>query len=174
MTHCPVLADGMLFVPHLSNMSNQQKHKNMNMLKFSPGRRMFPSSFFGALPAYYEDVFSGKDFASFVPSVNISENDKAWSLEVSAPGFSKEDFKINLDKEVLTVSAEHKAEANKDEKNYTRREFAYGSFSRTFRIKENTVDMEKIGATYENGILNVVLPKKEVAPEKAVKEIRIS
>jgi HSP20 family protein len=155
-------------------MLNQQKHKNMNTLKFSPARRMYPSPFFGSLPSLFEDVFSGKDYASFVPAVNISENDKEWKLEVSAPGFSKEDFKINLEKEVLSVSAEHKEEVNKNEKNYTRREFSYGSFSRSFRIKENTVDVEKIGAAYENGILNITLPKMEVAPEKAVKEIKIS
>lgn len=135
---------------------------------------MFPSSFFGALPASYDDAFSGKDFASFVPSVNIVENDKEWKLEVSAPGFSKEDFKINLEKEVLTISAEHKAEVSKEEKNYTRREFSFGSFSRSFRIKENTVDVEKIAAVYENGILNISLPKKEIAPEKTAKEIKVA
>ncbi len=146
----------------------------MNTLKFSPARRMFPSSLFGTLPSYFEDTFDGKDFASFVPSVNISENDKEWNLEVSAPGFSKEDFKINLEKEVLSISAEHKTEANKDEKNYTRREFSYGSFSRSFRIKENAVDVERIAAAYENGILKIALPKKEVAPEKVAKEIKIA
>ena len=152
------------------------------MLKFSPtpfdglraSRRMFPSSFFGTLPSYFEDAFTGKDFASFVPSVNISENDKEWKLEVSAAGYSKEDFRINLEKELLTVSAEHKTEANKEEKNYTRREFSLGSFSRSFRIKENTVDVEKIAASYENGILHISLPKLEVGQEKVTKEIKIS
>lgn len=146
----------------------------MNTLKFSPARRMYPSSFFGTLPTFFEDAFNGKDFAQHVPSVNVSENDKSWNIEVSAPGFSKEDFKINLEKEVLTISAEHKADATKEEKNYTRREFSFGSFTRSFRIKENTVDVEKIGAAYENGILNIMLPKMEVAPEKAAKEIKIA
>lgn len=136
---------------------------------------MFPSSFFGTFPSYFEDVLNGKDFAGHVPSVNVAENDKEWSIEVSAPGFSKEDFKINLEKEVLTISAEHKAEENKkDGKNYTRREFSYGSFSRSFRIKENTVDVEKIAASYENGILNLSLPKMVAEPEKKAKEIRIA
>lgn len=146
----------------------------MNTLRFSPRRAMFPASFFGSLPAYFEDQFHGKDFASFVPSVNISENDKDWHLEVSAAGFSKEDFAIKLEKDLLTISAEHKTEVGKEEKNYTRREFSYGSFTRSFRIKENTVDAEKIAATYENGILSITLPKLSVAPEKAVKEIRIA
>lgn len=146
----------------------------MNTLKFSPARRMFPSAFLDTIPSFFEDAFNGKDFASFVPSVNISESDKEWNLEVSAPGFSKEDFKINLEKEVLSISAEHKAEVNENERNYTRREFSYGSFSRSFRIKENTVDIEKIAASYENGILKVALPKLQVAPEKASKEIRVA
>lgn len=146
----------------------------MNPLKFSPARRMYPSNFFGSFPNFFEDVLSGKDFAQHVPSVNVAENDKEWQIELSAPGFSKEDFKINLEKEVLTISAEHKTEAQKEEKNYTRREFSYGSFSRSFRIKENTVDTEKIGAAYENGILNISLPKKVVEPEKTAKEIKIA
>lgn len=146
----------------------------MNTLKFSPARRMFPASFFGTLPTYFEDVMNGKDFAGYVPSVNVSENDKEWHIEVSAAGFKKEDFKINLEKDLLTISAEHKAELNKEEKNYTRREFSYGSFSRSFRIKENTVDVEKIGAGYENGILNITLPKLVTVPEKTAKEIKIA
>lgn len=158
----------------VQTMSNLIKHKKMNTLKFSPARRMHPSNFFGSFPSFFEDAFSGKDYASFVPSVNIAENEKEWKLEVSAPGFSKEDFKINLEKEVLTISAEHKAEVNKDEKNYTRREFSYGSFTRSFRIKDNTVDVEKIAAAYENGILHISLPKMDVAPEKTVKEIRVA
>lgn len=146
----------------------------MNALKFSPARRMYPSNFFGSFPSFFEDVVGGKDFAQHVPSVNVSENDKGWHIELSAPGFSKDDFKINLEKEVLTISGEHKVEATKEEKNYTRREFSYGSFTRSFRIKEDTVDTEKIGASYENGILNVTLPKKEVAPDKVVKEIKVA
>lgn len=164
----------MWFVDYEPNMSNHKKQNNMNTIKFSPARRMFPSALLETIPSFFEDAFNGKDFASFVPSVNISENEKEWNLEVSAPGFSKEDFKINLEKEVLTISAEHKTETTKDEKNYTRREFSYGSFSRSFRIKENAVDVEKIAAAYENGILSLSLPKKEVAPEKTATEIRIS
>lgn len=146
----------------------------MNTLRFSPARRMHPGSIFGSWPMYFEDMMKGKDFAGFVPSVNISENDKEWHIEVSAPGFSKEDFKINLEKDVLTISAEHKTETGKEEKNYTRREFSFGSFSRAFRVKENTIDTEKISATYENGILNIALPKFIAEPQKTAKEIRVA
>ncbi|HTF05160.1 MAG TPA: Hsp20/alpha crystallin family protein [Bacteroidia bacterium] len=148
----------------------------MNTLKFSPGRRMFPHPFFGTFGtnANCEDAFAGKDYANFVPSVNISETEKEWHIEVSAPGFKKEDFKINLEKSTLTISAEQKAEETKTEKNYSRREFSYGSFSRSFRIKENTVEVENIGAAYDNGILNITLPKVAAAPAKEVKEIKVA
>jgi HSP20 family protein len=164
----------MCFEHCLETMSNSKNKITMNALRFSPARRVFSSPFFGTLPTAYDDMFGGKDFASFVPAVNIVENEKEWKIEVSAPGFSKEDFKINLEKEVLTISAEQKKEESKEEKNYTRREFSFGSFSRSFRIKENTVDVEKIGAAYDNGILNITLPKMEVAPEKAAKEIKVA
>ncbi len=145
----------------------------MNTLKFSPARRMFGHPFFASLPTQMEDMFNGKDFAQFVPSVNLAESKSEWLIELSAPGFSKEDFKINLDKNLLTISAEHKTEVSKDEKEYTRREFSYGSFKRSFRVKEDSIDAETIRATYENGILNVSLPKKAMEPEKKVKEIRV-
>ena len=140
----------------------------MNALKFSPARRMHTGSLFGTWPTYFEDIMNGKDFAGFVPAVNVAENENDWQIEVSAPGFSKEDFKINFEKDVLTISAEHKTEDGKKEKNYTRREFSYGSFSRVFRVKENTVDVEKIAATYENGILAITLPKLNAEPKKGV------
>jgi HSP20 family protein len=140
----------------------------MNALKFSPRRMMHPGSVFGAWPSYFEDMMNGKDYAGFVPAVNVAENENNWQIEVSAPGFAKEDFKINLEKDMLTISAEHKTEGEKKEKNYTRREFSYGSFSRAFRVKENTVDVEKIAAVYENGILVITLPKLVAEPKKGV------
>lgn len=145
----------------------------MNTLKFSPARRMFGHPFFASLPSQMEDMFTGKDYAGFVPSVNLAESEKDWHIELSAPGFSKEDFKLNLEKDLLTISAEHKAEAKTEGKEYSRREFSFGSFSRAFRIKENSIDEDKIQAVYENGILNITLPKKESEPEKKVKEIRV-
>lgn len=121
---------------------------------------------FGSWPLFFEDMMRGKDFAGHVPAVNIIENESDWKLEVSAPGFVKEDFKISLENNVLTVSAEHKTDAEKEQKNYTRREFSYGSFSRSFRVKENSVDMEKVSAAYENGVLKITLPKLVTEPKK--------
>ena len=145
----------------------------MNTLKFSPARRMFGHPFFGTFPTHMEDMFNGKDYAGFVPSVNLAESEKEWHIELSAPGFNKEDFKLNLEKDLLTISAEHKTEVAQEGKEYTRREFSFGSFTRSFRIKENSIDEDKILAVYENGILNVTLPKRALEPEKKVKEIRV-
>lgn len=110
----------------------------------------------------------------WMPATNISETDQAYQLELAAPGFGKEDFKIGLEKDILTVSSvmEEKDE-KKDEKsdrNCRMREFGHGNFSRSFSIPE-AVDRDAIKAEYENGILKITLPKKEVM--KVTKEIQV-
>ena len=146
----------------------------MNMIKFSPARRMFDNSFFDNFPTVFDDLLSGKSISGFTPSVNVSETDKNWHIEVAAPGLKKEDFKINLEKDMLTISAEMKTEEKKEEKNYSRREFSYGSFTRSFRVRENSVDAENIAARYDNGILQIDLPKKSAEAAKNTREIRIA
>lgn len=106
-----------------------------------------------------------------LPAVNIKEDEQSFQLEVAAPGFSKEDFRINYDNEHITISSERKEEHVQDEK-ITRREFSYKSFKRSFYLPEEMVDVEGISAQYKDGILLVVLPKKE--PEnKQVRQIEI-
>lgn len=134
----------------------------------SPKHRMHRHPFFSTWPMYFEDIVRGKDYADNVPSVNIAESDNAWLIEVSAPGFAKEDFKVNLEKNVLTVSAEHKNESKVEEMNYMRREFSRASFSRSFRIRESEVSAEKIAAVYENGILNITIPKTNAEENKGI------
>ena len=146
----------------------------MNMIKFSPARRMFDNSFFDNFPTVFDDLLAGKSISGFTPSVNVSETDKNWHIEVAAPGLKKEDFKINLEKDMLTISAEMKTEEKKEEKNYSRREFTYGSFTRSFRVRENSVDTENIAARYDNGILQIDLPKKSAEAAKNTREIRIA
>lgn len=123
-----------------------------------------------------DNLFRGfpmrREFASFVPSVNISENEKAFELHFSAPGFSKDDFKIELEKDVLSVSAEMKNSKELNEKNYKMKEFSYGSFNRKFQLPE-LIDADNISAQYENGILNVELPKKIVTENNSVKAIAV-
>lgn len=96
-----------------------------------------------------------------LPSVNIKESNESFLVELAAPGFEKGDFKIELNRNVLTVSSEKKIEnETRDDEQFTRREFSYQSFSRSFTLP-NIADNEKIEARYENGILSVNIPKKQ-------------
>jgi len=108
-----------------------------------------------------------------VPSVNISESNKDYHFEVAAPGLEKKDFKIEVDNNTLTISSEKKEEKNEEKENYRRREFSYRSFSRSFQLPENS-NPDKIDAKYDNGILKLSLPKKEVTISKPKKEIKVA
>ena len=126
-------------------------------------------NFFSELPAFFKDDF-GTKAQGFIP-VNVKETKEAYQLEVVAPGFDKNDFTINLEKNILTVSAERKSEAeNKDEKQI-RKEYSYHSFKRSFTVDEK-VDAEKIEAKYVNGVLTLNLPRKAEVKASA-KEISV-
>lgn len=105
------------------------------------------------------------------PPVNISENESSYSLELSAPGFEKADFQINLNGEVLTISTEKKEEKIAETGKQIRKEFSYKSFKRSFTVDEK-IDAAAIHARYENGILKLDLPKKEIA-KPDVKQIAV-
>ncbi len=108
-----------------------------------------------------------------LPSVNIKESDEDFEVEVAAPGLNKNDFRIELSHDQLTVSSERENEnETKKGQQFTRREFSYQSFSRSFTLPE-TVESEKITAKYENGILKVIIPKKHEAKDRLVKSIEI-
>jgi HSP20 family protein len=153
----------------------------MTLVKFN--HKPFQGSFnnfvddlFNELPVFYKNGFD-QQWKSSVP-VNIKETDKAYSIEVVAPGFDKSDFKISLEQQLLTISAEKKTEVNdsSDNKNnpgekQIRKEYSYRSFKRSFTLNEKTDDTN-IDATYVNGVLTLNLPRKvEVKP--SVKEISI-
>ena len=121
---------------------------------------------------FFNDNLMTGDYAGYVPSVNIMENEMSYSIEISAPGFEKNDFKVRIEDGVLTVSGEHKMEKNEENKNFVRKEFNYGSFSRSFNMVD-LIDEEKVDAKYENGILKLELPKSEKAKAN-VREIKIS
>jgi len=106
------------------------------------------------------------------PAANILENPDSFELHIAAPGLKKDDFKISLDNSILTISAEMEDQKNEESKTYTRKEFYYGSFSRSFTLPK-TIDMDKIKADYESGILKVTLPKREEARIDTKKEIKI-
>lgn len=135
---------------------------------------------------FFDDFFSkdlfdwnDKNFTvsgSTLPSVNVKETENDFNIELAVPGMKKEDFKIELDKHVLTISSEKKEEHEEKDKNgkYTRKEFNYQSFSRSFTLPANTVENEKIEASYKDGILHITVPKKEVAKPQPARSIAVS
>lgn len=137
----------------------------------------------GALSPFNELVneFFGRDISQllgqdearrFVPAANIIEREDAFELRISAPGFGKDEMKLNVEADTLTISGEHKVEDLKENERYTRREFMHSSFSRSFRLPD-TVNAEGISAEHVNGMLHVRIPKAEAAKPK-VREISIN
>jgi len=129
-------------------------------------------SLLNPLPMFFDDFFNRDVFnwnnSNFsetnttIPAVNIKETLENYEVELAAPGMTKKDFKIELNGNSLTISSEksHQYEENKSEK-YFRKEFSYQSFQRTFTLQKEVVDIEKIEAKYENGLLHLLIPKKE-------------
>jgi HSP20 family protein len=117
--------------------------------------------------------FLGTEFTSSTPSVNIVENNDDYKIEVAAPGLGKEDFNIEVDNNNLIISAtkESNIEDNQEGK-YTRREFNYSSFKRSFHLSEE-INRDAINASYENGVLTITLGKKDEAIKKAPKTVEI-
>jgi HSP20 family protein len=131
-------------------------------------------------PSLAEEFFMGDLFPKLfdaetrhsLPAVNIIEGKDEYRIEIAAPGLNKEDFKVNLENSMLTVSSEKENKQDTDEK-VMRKEFSYYSFSRSFTLPQ-TVNAEKIRATHKDGVLQVIIPKKEEAKEKPSREIKIS
>ncbi len=109
-----------------------------------------------------------------LPAVNVKETEDDFIIELAAPGMGKNDFKINFKNNVLTISSEKKNENEEKSDNYTRKEFSYQSFQRSFTVSDNAVLGDKISAKYNNGILNVTLPKREEVKPQPEREIKIS
>jgi HSP20 family protein len=103
-----------------------------------------------------------------VPAVNISEEADSYNVTLAVPGMKKEDFDVDVNANIVTISAETESETEDDDKKYSRKEYNYSSFSRSFTLPENVIG-EKIEAGYENGVLTVVLPKKEETKDKSKK-----
>ncbi len=160
-------------------MNNVVLTKNRNRLK--QNRNNLGN--FGGWGSLMDELFSddlqmlkNKDFNNSVsnPKVNIRESDEAYVLDMAVPGFKKSDFKIDIESEELTIAAEIKVDDDdKKEANFTRREFSFTSFKRTFSLPE-TVEEGAVKANYENGILTLSIPKKEEAKPKPARNIEIS
>jgi HSP20 family protein len=126
-------------------------------------------------PNLFRDVFNRSMDSWQVPAVNIKETDRDYQLELAVPGKKKEDFKIEIDGNILTISSEERKEREeREEGRYTRREFSYSSFKRSFTLPAGVIDSENIKATYDKGVLIVSLAKKEVKPHKPVKMIDVA
>lgn len=142
-------------------------------------------SLFPTIPSFFDDNLM-KDWFNWpltnntergsVPAVNVKETNDSYELEVAAPGMSKQDFKVELDNNLLVISAEkeHKHEDQNDQGGYTRREFNYQSFVRTFSLPERLVQGDQISARYHDGILHITVPKTEEAKVKPAKQIEIA
>jgi len=146
----------------------------MTLVKWRGGSDVFPSAFSN----WIEDFFNESNLPRWtgmsarVPAVNIRETDKSFVLEVAAPGYKKEDFSVNVENDLLTISCNQENRVEENEKDYTRKEFSYSSFTRSFTLPES-VNADNIKGSYENGILTVELPKKPEAT-KIKKTIKVS
>lgn len=133
--------------------------------------KLFPS---------FNDDFSNDFFPSFfnqpssinLPSVNISEDGDNFKIELAAPGLDKKDFRIEVKNNVLSISSEKEEKHENENEKFMRREFNYCSFKRSFGLPQS-VDVDKIKAKHNNGVLSVTIPKKEEAKEKPLKQIEI-
>jgi len=151
--------------------------KNGSEVSNQRNRSSLPS-----LSSWVDDLFEtglGTGFLSnfntgmTLPAVNIKENKDEYFLEIAVPGMKKTDFNINVENKVLSISSEKSEESINEDENYTRREFGYSSFKRTFTLPD-TVESDNINAKYNDGILTIHLPKREEAKEKPAKRIDVS
>ena len=147
----------------------------MSLLVKRPG--LFPN-----MPTFFSDffddddrwlTFNGDGWTSKIPAANIQEKDAEYVIELAAPGMEKKDFHVDVENGNLCISSEKKSETKEEDNGYTRKEFGYSSFSRSFALPDN-VNEDKIKASYKDGILSLALPKKEGAESIPKKEIKIS
>ena len=131
------------------------------------------------LPTILDDFFRDWSTTNFsdtntsLPAVNIKEDDNAFTVEVAVPGMEKKDFHIDLEDNILTISSEKTVEDKEVKDNYTRKEYSYQSFKRSFTLPKNVVDSDKIAAQYKNGELIIAIPKREEAKPKPARLIEV-
>jgi HSP20 family protein len=125
-------------------------------------------------PSLFDDDFftASSSRPNSMPAVNIREDEKNYFLELAVPGMDKKDLKIDINEDVLTISSETKNETEDKQEGYTRKEFSYSSFVRSFYIPEN-VNKDSIQANYKEGILSVSFPKMQEEKNKITKEVKI-
>jgi len=135
----------------------------MTLVKFNNGQKNVVSPWFSdVFDSLINDSRLNDRFINKIPAVNIAETENEFHIELAVPGLKKDDFKISLDKNVLSVSAEKKTENVDESKKYSKREYSYNSFVRSFTLPE-TADYAKIEAEYTDGVLKLNVAKKEEA-----------
>jgi len=135
----------------------------MTLVKFNDKRSntLLPG-FNDVFESIFNDTFFNDRMITRVPAVNISESENNYHIELAAPGLKKEDFKLNLDRNQLSISVEQSADHQDEQKNYNKREYSYSSFVRSFTLPESADDSQ-INATYTDGILRIDIAKREEA-----------
>jgi len=148
----------------------------MKVVTYNPFKPFVPNTFnslFDDLTGRSMSEFLGNDFVSITPSVNIIEHDTSYDIEIAAPGLEKEDFSLEFDKDQLIITGtKNKSSEGKKEGFYTRREFNYKDFKRSFHISDD-IDGDSINAKYADGILTVSMVKK-VEVKNPVRTIEIA
>jgi HSP20 family protein len=145
----------------------------MNMLVKWNLAPVVPSIFYAFERPLLRDWFDGeKEVVTYSPRVDVAENKENFVLRAELPGMKKEDVKLALENNVLTLSGEKRYEEKRDEENYHLRESRYGKFERSFRLTDN-IDRSKIAAEYKDGILSITLPKtKEAQPQEIAIQVK--
>jgi HSP20 family protein len=146
------------------------KRNNGSLLPANP-RTLFDDFFSRELFNWGNNNYSTT--LSTLPSVNIKEDAQNFEVEVAAPGMEKQDFQITLEGNLLTISSSKKNQTEEKDDSYTRREFSYQSFQRSFELAKDVVDEDRIEAKYENGVLRLTIPKTEDAKKQAPRLIEI-
>jgi len=146
------------------------KRNNGSLLPANP-RTLFDDFFSRELFNWGNNNYSTT--LSTLPSVNIKEDPQNFEVEVAAPGMEKQDFQITLEGNLLTISSSKKNQTEEKDDIYTRREFSYQSFQRSFELAKDVVDEDRIEAKYENGVLRLTIPKTEDAKKQAPRLIEI-
>lgn len=140
----------------------------MTLIKYSqPNRDIFGKRFSDIMDEFFNDAVATRQ-QSFAPSIDISETDTHYLIDVEVPGVDKKDIELNVENNTLTISGERKFEKKEEGKHYHRVESSYGSFSRSFTLPDNVKD-DTIQATYNNGILNITIDKSEQKMKKQIK-----
>lgn len=135
----------------------------MTLVKFNnrANNALLPG-FNDVFDSIFNDTFFNDRMMNRVPAVNISETENNYHVELAAPGLKKDDFKLNLERDMLTISVEAATDNQDNQKNYTKREYSYSSFVRSFTLPESADD-NNISATYTDGVLKIDIAKREEA-----------